>query len=55
MAAGYRSIGDSITGDEHYVKWAYVDDGRILDPDSSRVDRLRKAQRQAEGRPPRCT
>jgi hypothetical protein len=31
-AAGYRSIGDSITGDEHYVKWAYVDDGHILDP-----------------------
>jgi hypothetical protein len=31
-AAGYRSIGDSITGDEHYVNWAYVDDGHILDP-----------------------
>ncbi len=31
-AEGYRSIGDSITGDEHYVKWAYVDDGHILDP-----------------------
>jgi hypothetical protein len=31
-AAGYRSIGDSVTGDEHYVKWAYVDDGDILDP-----------------------
>jgi hypothetical protein len=30
-AAGYRSIGDSITGDEHYVKWSYVDDGHILD------------------------
>jgi len=32
MAAGYRSIGDSLTGDEHYVKWAAVDDGHILDP-----------------------
>ena len=32
MAAGYRSIGDSLTGDEHYVKWADVDDGHILDP-----------------------
>ncbi len=31
-AAGYRSIGDSITGDEHYVNWSYVDDGHILDP-----------------------
>lgn len=31
-AAGYRSIGDSLTGDEHYVKWADVDDGHILDP-----------------------
>ena len=29
-AAGYRSIGDAVTGDEHYVKWAYVNDGRIL-------------------------
>jgi len=32
MAAGYRSIGDALTGDEHYVKWADVDDGHILDP-----------------------
>ena len=30
-AAGYRSIGDGITGDEHYVNWSYVDDGHILD------------------------
>jgi hypothetical protein len=30
-AAGYRSIGDAATGDEHYVNWAYVNDGRILD------------------------
>jgi hypothetical protein len=32
QAAGYRSIGDSVTGDEHYVNWSYVDDGHILDP-----------------------
>jgi len=32
VAAGYRSIGDALTGDEHYVKWADVDDGHILDP-----------------------
>jgi hypothetical protein len=30
-ADGYRSIGDKFTGDEHYVKWAYLSDGRILD------------------------
>lgn len=32
VAAGYRSIGDSVTGDEHFVKWSYVNDGHILDP-----------------------
>jgi hypothetical protein len=32
IAAGYRSIGDALTGDEHYVKWSNVDDGHILDP-----------------------
>ena len=32
VAAGYRSIGDRLTGDEHYIKWADVDDGHILDP-----------------------
>jgi len=31
-AAGYRSIGDALTGDEHYVNWSYVDDGHVLDP-----------------------
>jgi hypothetical protein len=31
-AAGYRSIGDAETGDEHYVNWAYSNDGHILDP-----------------------
>ena len=30
-ADGYRSIGDAVTGDEHYVKWSYSNDGRILD------------------------
>lgn len=32
IAAGYRSIGDGLTGDEHFVKWPDVDDGHILDP-----------------------
>ena len=31
-AAGYRSIGDTATIDEHYVNWSYVNDGHILDP-----------------------
>jgi hypothetical protein len=31
-AAGFRTIGDALTGDEHYVNWSYVDDGHILDP-----------------------
>lgn len=30
---GFYSIGDAVTGSEHYVNWAYVDDDRILDPD----------------------
>ena len=32
-AAGFRSIGDAITGDEHYINLNYFHDGRILDPD----------------------
>jgi hypothetical protein len=30
-AAGYRTIGDGSTGDEHWVNWAYADDANILD------------------------
>jgi hypothetical protein len=32
-ALGYHSIGDGITGFEHYVNWALIDDDKILDPD----------------------
>jgi hypothetical protein len=32
-AAGYKSIGDGFTGDEHFVNQAMFDDGRVLDPD----------------------
>jgi hypothetical protein len=32
-AAGYHSIGDAATGDQHYINWSLIDDGRILDPD----------------------
>ncbi len=32
-AAGFVSIGDAATGDEHYVNLSWFDDGRVLDPD----------------------
>jgi len=32
-AAGYKSIGDALTGDEHFINIAAFTDGRILDPD----------------------
>jgi hypothetical protein len=30
--AGFRSIGDSLTGDEHMVNWSYLSDKHVLDP-----------------------
>jgi hypothetical protein len=33
VAAGYHSIGDEVTGFEHYINWSYVNDDKILDPD----------------------
>ncbi len=32
-ARGYHSIGDGVTGFEHFVNRDLIDDGRILDPD----------------------
>ncbi len=32
-AAGFHSIGDGITGAEHYIQWDWINDGVILDPD----------------------
>jgi len=32
-ALGWRSIGDGLTGHEHFINWSLLDDGRILDPD----------------------
>jgi hypothetical protein len=32
-AAGYKSIGDALTGDEHFINVNALSDGRILDPD----------------------
>ena len=48
-ALGYRSIGDRITGDEHYVNWSYANDGHILDPKlpESVVYEVRNGKQQA--------
>ncbi len=48
-AAGYRTIGDGITGDEHYTNWSYVNDGHILDPTrpESVVYEVRNGKQQA--------
>lgn len=32
-ALGYRSIGDAGTGFEHFIKWDYIIDDKVLDPD----------------------
>lgn len=32
-ARGYRSIGDALTGFEHFIKWDEIDDDTVLDPD----------------------
>jgi hypothetical protein len=32
-AAGFKSIGDALTGDEHFINVANFDDGHILNPD----------------------
>jgi hypothetical protein len=33
-ARGWHSIGDGVTGDEHFVNQATFDDGKMLDPDA---------------------
>jgi hypothetical protein len=30
---GYHSIGDALTGHEHFINWSLIADGRVLDPD----------------------
>ena len=32
-AAGFHSIGDGVTGFEHYINWDWINDDVILDPD----------------------
>ena len=31
-AAGFRTIGDGVTGNEHLINWAWINDGTVLDP-----------------------
>ncbi len=31
-AAGFKSIGDGLTGHEHYIQWTWIDDDVWLDP-----------------------
>ena len=31
-AAGFRSIGDGVTGNEHLINWAWINDSTVLDP-----------------------
>lgn len=32
-AAGFTTIGDGLTGYEHYINWTYINDAHELDPD----------------------
>jgi hypothetical protein len=32
-AAGFNSIGDGLTGHEHFINWKWIDDDVVLDPD----------------------
>ena len=49
-ALGFHTIGDGVTGDEHLINWAYIDDGRVLDPDypEALVYNTRKGGRELE-------
>ena len=49
-AVGFRSIGDGLTGYEHFVNWSWIDDDKILDPDfpESLVYRVVAGQRTLE-------
>jgi hypothetical protein len=33
-AAGFHSIGDAVTGHEHYIQWDWINDDVVLDPDA---------------------
>jgi hypothetical protein len=34
IADGYQSIGDALTGEEHYLRWDLINDDVILDPEA---------------------
>jgi hypothetical protein len=48
-ARGYHSIGDGVTGFEHYVNFDLLDDGRILDPDHPESIVYRRVYRRETG------
>lgn len=50
MAAGYHSIGDAMTGNEHFIKWDLINDQDWYDPDhpESLVYRNRNGKRTLE-------
>jgi hypothetical protein len=49
-AAGFKSIGDGVTGDEHLINWAFINDDHVLDPDhpESLVYNTRHGKRELE-------
>ncbi len=47
-AAGFRSIGDSATGHEHFVQWDWINDDVAARPGLSREPRLRATARRVE-------
>jgi hypothetical protein len=48
-AAGYHSIGDALTGDEHFIKWDTIDDQYQFDPDHPE-SLVYKVERGADGK-----
>lgn len=48
-AAGYHSIGDALTGDEHFIKWDTIDDDHLFDPDHPE-SLVYKVERGADGK-----
>jgi hypothetical protein len=49
-AAGFHSIGDAGTGDEHLINWSYINDDKVLDPDfpEALVYNVRSGKRELE-------
>ena len=47
-AAGFHSIGDAVTGHEHYVQWDWIDDDVLARSRRAREPRVRTAARRHE-------